>query len=134
MLPSEMKTIARRFVEEAWGKGNLKVLDDVCAPNYAIGEGGNLQTLKDAIVETRKGVPDLKGEVREMVAEGDWVAYRWSMTGIHKGVYEGIAPTGKPVKFTGISMLRFANGKIVEDIFEIGSKDFREQVAHPAHQ
>jgi predicted ester cyclase len=66
-----------------------------------------------------------------MVAEGDWVAYRWTMSGTHKGEYEGIAPTGKPVKFTGITMLRFSKGKIVEDIYEIGSREFKEQVGQP---
>ena len=32
----------------------------------------------------------------------------------HKGAFLGFAPTGKKVTITGTTMLRFANGKIVE--------------------
>ena len=124
-----MKIAARRLVEEAWGKGDLTVLDEVCAPDYVVGEDGNLQSLKDTITEYRQGLPDFKLIISVMIAEGSWVAYRWTMTGTHRGEYQGIAPTGKRVRITGMTMLLFADGKIVQDVFEVSSKDFKEQIA-----
>lgn len=49
-----------------------------------------------------------------MFAEGDKVAVRWSMEGIHKGELMGMPATGKNIAFTGMIIDRFAEGKIVE--------------------
>ncbi len=128
----QMKAITRRFAIEPWANGNLAVLDEVCSPNYVIqfAEGtGNLESLKQAIREARQTAPDLKLEIGEMVAEGDLVAYRWTMTGTHQGMYRGFAATGKPVKITGITIVRFADGKICHDQFESSSPSIEQQIA-----
>jgi len=39
---------------------------------------------------------------------------RWSCRGVHKGELNGIAPTGKQIAITGVTICRLANGKIVE--------------------
>jgi predicted ester cyclase len=51
-----------------------------------------------------------------MVAEGDKVVSRWSLQGTHEGALPmlGIRPTGEGVTFTGMSIYRFENSKIVE--------------------
>ena len=49
-----------------------------------------------------------------MVAEGDKVAHRLILRGTHKGDLMGIAPTGKQVTITSITISRFAGGKEVE--------------------
>ena len=127
----QMKAITRRFAIEPWAKGNLSVLDEVCASDYVIdvGERGDLSMLKQAILEYRKALPDLQVELGDIVAEGDCVAYRWTMRGTHQGEYRGVAPTGKPIKSTGITIIHFANGKIVHDEFESGSLPLEKQVS-----
>lgn len=42
--------------------------------------------------------------------------------------FEGVAPTGKQIQGSGITILRFANGKIVEDRFEAGGPSIQEQL------
>jgi len=49
-----------------------------------------------------------------MVAEGDKVVARLRISGTHQGEFLGIAPTGKQVTFTGIDILRIAEGKVME--------------------
>ena len=49
-----------------------------------------------------------------MVAEGDKVAHRLILRGTHKGELMGIAPTGKQVTTTAITISRFVGGKEVE--------------------
>jgi predicted ester cyclase len=69
----------------------------------------------------------------DLVAEGDKVAIRWSWRGIHKGEYMGIAPTGKQVTMTGISILRIVGGKIVEEWGESDNLGFMEQLGAKIH-
>ena len=120
MSIEENKAIGRRWVEEIWDKGNLAAFDELLAPqfvcNYAppevpLGPEGYKQTVN----LYRTALPDMHYTVDEMVAEGDKVAVRWNGRGTHEGSLMGIAPTGKQVTITGISILRIAGGKVVEE-------------------
>ena len=63
-----------------------------------------------------------------MVAEGDKVAYRWTLTGTHKGEFEGIPPTNKKVTVWAISISRIAGGKIVEDWSRVDTLGLMQQL------
>lgn len=53
--------------------------------------------------------------VEDQVADGSQVATRWSARGTHTGPLPGgIGPTGKSAIVTGISIERYAHGKLVE--------------------
>jgi steroid delta-isomerase-like uncharacterized protein len=58
--------------------------------------------------------PDSQISVESCIAEGDTVVARWTLTGTHRGEFQGIPPTGRTVKFTGIECNRFVNGQLVE--------------------
>ena len=128
MSTEEHKTITRRFVEEPWNNGNFAIFDEVLAPDYVLHPDGNRQVLERAITQFRTAFPDLHLTIEEMIAEGDKVAYRWTARGTHQQEFGGIAPTGKQIHASGITMLRFANGKIVEDRFESGGPSIQEQL------
>ena len=57
----------------------------------------------------------------EEIAEDDKVAISWTCSGTHKGALENIPPTGKKVTWTGVTIYRIANGKVIE---ERGEEDF----------
>jgi predicted ester cyclase len=57
--------------------------------------------------------PDLHVSVDEMIAEGDRVFVRSTMTGTHDGEYKGIAPTGRNVATDCAEVFRLEDGKIV---------------------
>jgi len=132
MSVEDNKAIVRRYVEEPWNTGNLAILDELCSPGLAVNGDLKLADFKKFIAESRRAFPDLHNTIEEMIAEGDKVVFRWTMRGTHRGEYEGVAPTGKPITFTGITIVRLANGKIVEDRFEAGGPSFKEQVGDPA--
>ena len=122
------KATVRRMNEEVWNKGNFAVLDEVYAPEYVLEGLGGLADLRAAIAATRAGFPDLQTTIDDMLAEGDKVAYSWTMRGTHQGEYEGIAPTGKPVQATGLTIMHLVDGKIVADHFGLSSPDFKQQL------
>ncbi|HZS26415.1 MAG TPA: ester cyclase [Candidatus Angelobacter sp.] len=49
-----------------------------------------------------------------MVAEGDKVAVRLSVTGTHQGGGLGFPATDRKINVTAITIIQFANGKLVQ--------------------
>lgn len=60
------------------------------------------------------GIPDLSVSVEAIVASGDMVAASFVYTGTHGGTYFGIAPTGRPLRFTSCDIFRVKNGQCAE--------------------
>jgi predicted ester cyclase len=58
--------------------------------------------------------PDAQLTFDDIITEGDWVAIRYHVEMTHRGEFQGIPPTGKRVTITGITILRFADGQVVE--------------------
>jgi steroid delta-isomerase-like uncharacterized protein len=58
--------------------------------------------------------PDARVNIEDVFTAADKVVCRFVMTGTHQGNFNGIPATGKPIALSGISILRFANGKCVE--------------------
>jgi len=53
----------------------------------------------------------------DLIAEGDTVATRTTLRGIHSGNWQGYPPTGKRLVATGLTIERIQDGKIVERWF-----------------
>jgi Stage II sporulation protein E (SpoIIE)/SnoaL-like polyketide cyclase len=64
----------------------------------------------------------------DIFAEGDRVAFRWSVSGTHLGDWLGIPPTGNHVTATGITLFRIAFGKVVESWTSIDLSPAEEEL------
>ena len=62
----------------------------------------------------RAGFPNLKVDILEQVAEGEFVTSRKKIIATHTGSIFGIAPSNKEVEINIIEMIRIQNGKYVE--------------------
>jgi len=89
---------------------------------------GDLKDFKQKESEAFDAFPDMHVTIDDMVAEGDKVAMRVTMTGTHKGEFMGIPPTNKKVTISLIAIDRFAGGKIVEDHGEYNALDLMRQL------
>jgi steroid delta-isomerase-like uncharacterized protein len=72
------------------------------------------QKLKEVFARLHRVFPDLHITVEDLVAEGDKVVARNSVTGTHHGEYMGLPPTGKSVTYNEIFIFRFVEGRIAE--------------------
>jgi steroid delta-isomerase-like uncharacterized protein len=61
-----------------------------------------------------KGLPDLSVAIEAMVANGDKVAASFVYSGTHQGVYLGVPPTGRKLRFTSCDIFAVKGGLIVE--------------------
>lgn len=119
MGAQENEALARRFIEEVWDKGNLRVLDEVLAPTYVDhnplpGLPSDREGAKRAVTVFRTAFPDLKNKVEDVVAVEDKVVIRITARGTHRGEFQGIPATGKQVMLEGIFIGRVTGGKFVE--------------------
>ena len=58
--------------------------------------------------------PDARIEPAQIVADEDNIAIAYTLTGTHRGDFNGIPPTGRRIEVRGVQIGRFENGKIVE--------------------
>ena len=104
------KKLARRIVEEMWNTHNLKVVDEVYAPEF----GGGHAATKQFVSANLAAFPDLQNTIQDQIAENDLVVTRYVLRATHQGEFANIPPTGKSFTVTGIEIHRFAEGKLVE--------------------
>jgi predicted ester cyclase len=96
-----------------------KTIDEVVEPEVLIRtplpvDATGAQALKDVFGKLHHAFPDLHVTVQDLIAEGDKVVSRNSVSGTHQGEYMGLAPTGRSVTYNEIMIVRFANGRIAE--------------------
>jgi steroid delta-isomerase-like uncharacterized protein len=114
------KNTVRRLVEEVWNKGNLSLADELYAANYTHHDPSTPDAGKGPESEKRRATlyrgafPDFRLTIDDILADGETVTARWSCHGTHKGALGEIAPTGKQFTISGISVVRFTSGKMVE--------------------
>ncbi len=112
--------VARLVCEEVWGKGKAELVDELYAEDYVDlnpvpGVPANREGLKMQLGMYHQAFPDLSVTVEDTVADGDKIVVRYTIQGTHRGELMGIPATGKSGEIAGISMVRLANGKVVEE-------------------
>jgi steroid delta-isomerase-like uncharacterized protein len=72
--------------------------------------------------------PDLRTAEADSVKEGDKVAFRWLLSGTHKGEFMGVAATGRRVEVMGMDIVRVADGEIAEHWGEFDAMGLLRQI------
>jgi len=124
------KAVVGRWFTEFWGKSfNPGVIDEIAAPDmllkYSLHEPRRgRDDIKAFISDFRAAFPDLNfWGTADLIAEGDYVVGQWEGGGTHTGaafsdfLAGGLpAATGRKLQFTGTTVLKVVNGKIVQEI------------------
>jgi predicted ester cyclase len=122
MTVDEKKALARRALE-MWASDNNDKPEDVFSADYLNHQepdvaGGvtakDLAAWKELVGGYLAAFSPSTVRILMQVGEGDLVATRWEITGVHTGTFVDTAPTGNKVTWTGIAIDRFENGKIAE--------------------
>jgi steroid delta-isomerase-like uncharacterized protein len=120
-VESENKALIRRWFDEVWNQGRQEAIDQLRAPDaVATGLGERNarsegpEPFKAFFTNLRAALPDLRVRIEDILAEEDKIAVRLSGEGTHRGSGFGVAPSGRRVQVTGITIIRIADGKIVE--------------------
>jgi predicted ester cyclase len=129
-IEQDNKTIVGRWFTSFWGKTcDLGIVDELTAPDmllhYSLHEPRRgREDIKAFMTDFRKAFPDLNfWGTADLIAEGDYVVGRWEGGGTHTGpafddfLVGRLSPaTGRKMHFTGTTVLRLKDGKIVEEV------------------
>ena len=123
-------SLARRLYEEAWGAGNVAVLDELAAPDFFDRRRGwhGSDELKRAILDLHRTFPDLVFSVEEQHADGDIVTTRCRFSGTDRGGLLWYPPTNKHADFTATYADHFSSGKLVEHHGGVDMADLLRQL------
>jgi predicted ester cyclase len=124
------KAAVVRWFTDFWGETcDLSVVDDIAAPDmllkYSLHEPRNgRDDIKAFMTDFRAAFPDLNfWATADLIAEGDYVVGQWEGGGTHTGpafsdflVGSLPAATGRTMRFTGTTVLKVIDGRIVEEI------------------
>jgi steroid delta-isomerase-like uncharacterized protein len=101
------KAIIREFFELVWNQRDEAAIDRFIAadaagndPDFGTGREGFRRQWR----AWQEGFSDLHFAIEEMVAEGDTVVARWTLTGTHDGPFLGSPPTGRTIRVSGMSL------------------------------
>jgi len=132
MSTQENKALLQRLYEEVWNQGNLATVDELLAADYVLHDPAHLvrgqEGFKAYVSAFRAAFPDLQATVEDQIAEEDKAAMRFTARATHKGVFQGIPPTGKQVTLSGINIQRIVGGKIVENWVNLDALGLLQQL------
>jgi predicted ester cyclase len=116
---AENKARFRRTYEELLNGGEFSVADELVAPDFVNHEAPpgmdrGPESMRGLATMLRTAFPDLRFTIEDLVAEGDTVAGRLTMSGTHEGPLMGMPPTDRSVRQDHIHIVRFRDGKAIE--------------------
>jgi predicted ester cyclase len=120
MSTEESIALIRRFSDEFINVHDPDAADALCTPDFTIHMSGQppivgVAAFKEMVAGYFAAFPDFHESTEDVFAAGDRVARRVVFTGTHAGEMLGIAPTGRRVRVTSISIFRVADGKVAEE-------------------
>ena len=126
MSTADNKAAFRRLFD-GLNHNDLTIVDELCTPDFVLHDpgspipAGGIHSSQDYKNYLSGFLTSLPGQftIDDMIAEGDKVVVRFTWHGTNTGDIVSpmmrIPATGKQVTATGFSIVRFAEGKCVED-------------------
>lgn len=120
MSPEQNKDVAHRFVDEVINGQAPQSMEDLTTRDYALyfpGRPGALDRSQahEVVSQLHTAFPDFRVTIDTIIAEGDWVAMMFTLTGTNLGHFQGHEPTAKRVRVPGQVFYYLRDGRIVED-------------------
>jgi len=112
------KATVREVINKVQRDGDFAAFEQLFAADYVDhtpfpGYGSDRESTRTIYLALRAAFPDLRATINQQVAEGDFVTTFKTYHGTHRGVFLGMAPTEREVRFDAMDIMRVRDGKIV---------------------
>jgi steroid delta-isomerase-like uncharacterized protein len=113
------ETLGRRYIEDLLNQADEAAVDELLTADFVLhlnaADIPGPEGFKGFLAGLHEGFPDVHYEITDIAVDGDRAIVRWTVSGTHLGVFNGIPATGKPIaNVPGISWLRIEDGRIAE--------------------
>src|SRR4051812_24414612 len=127
MGAEENKAVMQRITEEVINQKKLAMVDELFSKEYQPyppmpGRTCGPEHARRNFSRMHNAFPDFRATIDSMVAEGDMVAVRVTLSGTHQA-------TGKHARWPATVFARFAEGKVTEDWRLVDSRQLETQPA-----
>lgn len=86
------------------------------------------KTFKEALIQSQKALSNFQRKIEDIFSDGDKVVVRWTSEADHIGNFMGIPATNKHITFSGMSIYRIENDKIVDEWYIWDRQGLNEQI------
>jgi len=133
MARAENIQAIERFNDEFWNQQKLEAADGLYADNATMTPTGpdtppGPEGMRHAGRYVFSAFPDYHVEIDKIVGNDDQVALRTIHTGTHQGEFMGAPASGKQATWTGMTVVRFENGKVVETFWQADMLGLMQQI------
>ncbi|HEY7963520.1 MAG: ester cyclase [Steroidobacterales bacterium] len=115
---ADQEQLARRVLLECLGQGRCEALEGRYAADFiAHGASANYTLAQDtaATRSWRAAMPDLAVSIERSMVDKDMVAVHWKAAGTNTVAAGGLSGNGERMGIEGMTMFRFAGGRIAEE-------------------
>ena len=132
-IEADNLAFVRAVFEEGWNRGSFGFLEGRTAPLVSFHYNGQTSattadSLPGLVQAWRNAFPDLRFEIRHLLADGDLVAVSLVFRGTHRGSWWGAAPSGTAVEAEETMFFRFEKGALVEMWELFDERGLRRQI------
>jgi predicted ester cyclase len=109
----------RYFVEQVREKGRLDLIDELVHPGFRNhtaepGQREDKEGVRETLAAPHEAFSDLRVEILHCIGDGDVVATHKVFRGSHTCAWFGVPPSGNPVEFRVMDLVRFQDGQLFE--------------------
>jgi steroid delta-isomerase-like uncharacterized protein len=130
---AQNQATAQRVFDEIFNQSRFNIASQIYAPdfvNHGLHKDAGLAEDQAAVRWEKKACPDLRIVVDRMTSDQDTVTVIWTARGTHTGRVGWIPPTGAHIEVRGITVWRFAGGRIREEWTSFDRLSLLREVAY----
>ena len=112
------KAIIEKYMDTLWNQKNLGIIeelfDEKAVIHSPLGQFRTAAEMKETVRKWIEAIPDIQVRLLHTLEDQQIVVSHWEAKGVHRKELNGLAGSGNPVQYQGVTMYRFENGKVVE--------------------
>lgn len=138
-IETQNLAIARTFIEEFLGKGNMSIAEQVLdenvqaitglKPDGAIDGREEYKQIFSAFYDAFPPIPGMEMIIEDLFAASDRVVVRFRSVQKHTKDFFGVAATNRDITFIETHVMRLRDGKIVENVVSATNLEFEMLMA-----
>lgn len=117
-MAQSLEELARRWFDQVWNRTRREAIAELMAPGAVLHEAGNDSIGPEGFYpffdRMQATFSEMRLSVEDTITQGDKISVRWLCTARHSGDGLDMSPKGTTIQVTGITIIRFADGMIVE--------------------